>query len=125
MNVDVKVPEEVIRRYAYKAKKNVGEARILYSRLSEFIDRAYYEVCSPDFELDEAWHEFILHTKDYINYCEARFGRLIHHVPTSPVSCESEGDEVDDGRCSTGFSKLADVTVKCQSCSSDCRSAGD
>jgi hypothetical protein len=30
---------------------------------------------------DEAWHEFILHTKAYEAWCHAAFGKLLHHTP--------------------------------------------
>lgn len=31
---------------------------------------------------DELWHEFILHTKAYCEFCEKTFGKYIHHNPT-------------------------------------------
>lgn len=35
----------------------------------------------PSEIVDVAWHEFILHTADYMAYCEQVFGRYIHHRP--------------------------------------------
>lgn len=35
------------------------------------------------FIIDEMWHMFILHTKDYHDFCMQYFGRFIHHNPTS------------------------------------------
>lgn len=32
--------------------------------------------------IDEMWHNFILHTKYYYDYCMTKFNRLIHHFPT-------------------------------------------
>ena len=32
-------------------------------------------------EIDEMWHEFILFTRDYMDFCEQYFGEFIHHVP--------------------------------------------
>jgi hypothetical protein len=34
--------------------------------------------------IDELWHVFILHTKDYTDFCERYFGFYIHHSPGSP-----------------------------------------
>lgn len=34
--------------------------------------------------IDEMWHNFILHTKQYYNYCMQKFKKIIHHVPTPP-----------------------------------------
>ena len=40
-----------------------------------FIDR-------PLLIIDEMWHTFILHTRQYMNFCLSKFNRFIHHVPT-------------------------------------------
>ncbi|MFT6036401.1 MAG: hypothetical protein ACI9XJ_001983, partial [Marivirga sp.] len=32
--------------------------------------------------IDEMWHNFILHTKQYQRYCMDKFKRFIHHEPT-------------------------------------------
>lgn len=32
--------------------------------------------------IDEMWHNFILHTKQYYEFCMTKFKRIIHHVPT-------------------------------------------
>lgn len=38
-------------------------------------------VAMPSKVVDTAWHEFILHTKAYEQWCQAAFGRLLHHTP--------------------------------------------
>ena len=38
-------------------------------------------VAMPSRLADAAWHEFILHTKAYEAWCQAAFGRLMHHTP--------------------------------------------
>ncbi len=35
----------------------------------------------PTKMIDLGWHQFILHTQDYQNFCLEFFGRLIHHSP--------------------------------------------
>lgn len=37
--------------------------------------------------LDQMWHEFILHTQDYTQFCEAFFNQYLHH------KVESVGEE--------------------------------
>lgn len=32
--------------------------------------------------LDEMWHNFVLFTPEYIQYCDERFGGYVHHAPT-------------------------------------------
>ncbi len=38
----------------------------------------------PSKAVDEAWHEFILMTGDYMSFCEQAFGRYLHHSPHRP-----------------------------------------
>lgn len=37
--------------------------------------------CSPSVIVDNVWHEFILFTKTYTDFCQDRYGRMIHHNP--------------------------------------------
>lgn len=40
-------------------------------------------VAMPSKVVDTAWHEFILHTKGYENWCKAAFGGMLHHSPAA------------------------------------------
>lgn len=33
--------------------------------------------------VDHMWHNFILHTEAYTDFCEKYFGQVVHHVPTA------------------------------------------
>ncbi len=35
----------------------------------------------PSFDIDEVWHAHILHTQDYMEFCEQAFGYYLHHHP--------------------------------------------
>jgi len=39
---------------------------------------------TPSQRVDLAWHEFILCTRAYQEFCEVHFGRMIHHDPGGP-----------------------------------------
>ena len=41
---------------------------------------------SPSRRIDNVWHEVILCTRVYGSFCEAHFGRWIHHDPSEPSS---------------------------------------
>jgi hypothetical protein len=49
-------------------------------------------------EIDEMWHEFILFTEDYSDFCQRYFGRYIHHLPNvfdnMPMTKEEEEEEI-------------------------------
>ena len=53
------------------------------------------ERLTPSHKVDMAWHEFILFTKAYADFCTTHFGRFIHHYPS-----ENESDN------KIGFKKL-------------------
>jgi hypothetical protein len=36
---------------------------------------------TPSQTVDEVWHEFILCTRAYTDFCQAHFGRYVHHHP--------------------------------------------
>ncbi|WP_437736860.1 glycine-rich domain-containing protein [Sorangium sp. So ce1335] len=61
------------------------EAEALFRELARYLwlvesdrTRAY-----PMFSLrvDEAWHQFVLFTIEYADFCERFFGRFLHHAP--------------------------------------------
>jgi hypothetical protein len=35
----------------------------------------------PSLAVDTLWHEFILHTEDYQEFCRGAYGRILHHTP--------------------------------------------
>jgi uncharacterized membrane protein YgcG len=46
----------------------------------------------PSQAVDTAWHEFILLTKNYADFCEKAFGKFLHHTPHSAgAAAEREG----------------------------------
>lgn len=40
----------------------------------------------PSVVVDDMWHDLVLHTRDYAAFCQAAFGRFLHHVPESAMS---------------------------------------
>jgi hypothetical protein len=39
---------------------------------------------SPSREVDHGWHAFILHTREYADFCTRVAGQFIHHAPEDP-----------------------------------------
>ncbi|MDI3326604.1 hypothetical protein QKW35_19680 [Pontibacterium granulatum] len=57
--------------------------------------RDYFHVCNtagkrmvsmPSQAVDVAWHEFILFTKNYQQFCSKALGRFLHHTPAEAMS---------------------------------------
>jgi hypothetical protein len=57
-------------------RKSVLEQYVMY------LDRAFDgSVDSPALDVDALWHEHMLHSTSYVRFCQARYGRYIHHEP--------------------------------------------
>src|SRR5436309_3499254 len=56
--------------------------------------------------IDEMWHNFILFTKLYQEYCLSRFGFFIHHNPTPRRVKEAMNAEF---KSSTSLSKILEI----------------
>jgi len=42
-------------------------------------------VSMPSQVVDDLWHEFILHTREYEAFCKQAFGGLLHHTPAAVI----------------------------------------
>jgi len=49
-------------------------------------------VSMPSQVADDLWHEFILYTKSYQQFCQQAFGRFLHHTPAVVLSKGQQGD---------------------------------
>jgi hypothetical protein len=52
-----------------------------YASLSFLSDGGPSGMMSKD--IDEVWHQFILFTREYGNFCQESFGRFLHHSPNT------------------------------------------
>ncbi|AWF82979.1 hypothetical protein BTJ40_20335 [Microbulbifer sp. A4B17] len=72
----------VMEKYPHLSKKQLD---LVFDGL-----RDYFAICQtagrkmvamPSQVVDVAWHEFILSTQLYRNFCKKSFGRFLHHTP--------------------------------------------
>lgn len=54
-------------------------------------DRSF--VAMPSKLADAAWHEFILHTKAYHQWCHAAFGGMLHHSPAEVLGRSAQRND--------------------------------
>lgn len=56
--------------------------------------REYFQICNlagkrmvsmPSQVVDVAWHEFILFTREYHNFCNKALGKFLHHTPAEAM----------------------------------------
>ncbi len=76
--------EHIIERLAEEEQLPLEVVRRRFNAMLQFLDVAARSdsPVSPSKAIDTAWHAFLLHTADYADYCNARFGQFIHHQPS-------------------------------------------
>lgn len=50
-------------------------------------------VSMPSQVVDAAWHEFILHTAYYQQWCQSAFGRMLHHTPAEVLGRDARRND--------------------------------
>ena len=60
--------------------------------------KVYFKCCAqknefvamPSKVVDILWHEFILNTREYQQFCQQAFGKVLHHTPTEMLSSSKQ-----------------------------------
>lgn len=101
------IPERVILRYMKEFEVERPEAERHYEETVKYLLGCSEIVMPlvPSLVVDDAWHNFILFTKDYAPWCEAHLGAVVHHVPTVE---EEEGENADGSMYETTVEFLAE-----------------
>ena len=64
--------------------------------------REYFQLCResrkrlvamPSQVVDDAWHEFILFTRQYQQFCERGLGRFLHHTPAAAMRSPTDAQD--------------------------------
>lgn len=63
----------------------VDEAVAEFRKYLTFVALGWDRVGMTSPIIDEVWHAFILHTRDYATFCEEVFGFFVHHNPDSSI----------------------------------------
>ncbi|MFM9946516.1 MAG: hypothetical protein ACKV1O_01130 [Saprospiraceae bacterium] len=79
---------EIIVRYSKELGVSISTSKKHNKVLVEFLDLASKSEhsCYPDKTIDNAWHNFILFTKDYYAFCQRKYNKLIHHNPIDKIN---------------------------------------
>lgn len=118
----------------YLRQRLAGNERIPSERIDEVLlemkrflflsSRGSKPLAMMSDSVDEAWHQFILFTCNYTNFCTEAFGKYIHHRPTTSFTpAELKAPERFIGAYERVFGILSDLW---QPVSGDCSaSTGD
>lgn len=74
------VEERLTRKVGLPADQARG-AVVEMKRYLALVGLGYRGLGMASRAVDEAWHAFLLFTKDYDAFCRSAFGEFIHHVP--------------------------------------------
>src|SRR5258708_1235326 len=91
-----------------KIERENNGFEMAYSRIHSAIDKdelideykKFLEIrnidknCSPSDLIDELWHQHILDTQSYINYCLKKFNRVIHHNPNDSKDQDKRNERI-------------------------------
>lgn len=86
--------QAVVKKLAEHFSCSITTSTTIFSDLKRFLWMITSEMCKeseliPTPVIDEAWHVFILFTKDYEDFCQRYFGSFIHHFPhTEDEDCD-------------------------------------
>jgi hypothetical protein len=77
----LELPPPVWRSCAWKPRELIEEGLRQWVRCCAAALRDGEVIGMPSHAVDEAWHGFILCTARYAAFCEAAYGRFLHHHP--------------------------------------------
>ncbi len=61
------------------------------------------DTMAPSETVDPGWHTFMLHSKEYAEWCQANFGYFLHHAPNSKTRTQGLMVNVVDKIREAGF----------------------
>jgi len=76
--------KNLLLRIMRKCEVSESQAEELFTDLKRFLFVCGQQGRSsfvPTRSIDKAWHEFLMYTKDYDEFCAKYFGRKVHHNP--------------------------------------------
>ena len=93
-----KMPKPIVDRFREKYTKLSSEDATLVSKaLME-----YFYLCNmangkmvsmPSRVADDLWHEFLLFSSVYENFCKKAFGRFLHHIPDEAMPSKNSNSD--------------------------------
>jgi hypothetical protein len=89
-NLDLEYLEKRLTdRHAWSSKE-AKEAVRRYKNFLLLLLKYPDQILAPASDIDEAWHNHILFTREYIRDCQAIFGDYLHHAPSQNADPEEK-----------------------------------
>ncbi len=82
---EYEIPDYIKQRFWKDHAQNLTKKEVdkVFDSFKDFVFLASFKpVYLSSYIIDEAWHTFILFTKDYHQFCNAVVGKYFHHHPS-------------------------------------------
>ena len=86
------IPVKIQKYFSFKSGLSPNEVAPIFKQLESFLKSTANRRSVPSQQIDDAWHAFILHTKEYEAYCLQVIGKYVHHVPDDLDSTVGSND---------------------------------
>lgn len=73
--------EKLLKDGKFASEAEYGEAFGEFKRFMALIGLYGRRVAMTSKPVDEVWHQFILFTREYSDFCDMMLGKYVHHVP--------------------------------------------
>jgi uncharacterized membrane protein YgcG len=92
------LPDELAERYPSIVKRIARERFVRKGTAARWLHETlkFLDLCAtsdvilvPSKRVDHAWHVFILHTREYDDWCRQRYGEYVHHTPTDETDLDA------------------------------------
>jgi hypothetical protein len=81
------------RRQGLERKDTALAARALRKFFLAYLTGRQRFVAMPSQAVDDLWHEFILYTREYQEFCGKAFGSFLHHSPAAVLGKNKQTNE--------------------------------
>lgn len=111
----LELPEAVFKTCPWQPRDLVETGLRQWLRCCGAAIRDNQVIGMPSHAVDEAWHGLILCTMRYQRFCDAAYGRFLHHFPDGEGSRGAAADSMADqlGRTVVAWSMVARPGEKC------------
>ncbi len=78
---------ELVLRFKRKIELDDVEAEQLFADTKRYLYLCTVadKPLAPPAVIDKGWHEFLMYTKDYQDFCIKHLGKFVHHTPNSTL----------------------------------------
>ncbi|WP_280271965.1 hypothetical protein [Nocardia wallacei] len=112
---ELRLPEAVFKTCPWQPRELVETGLRQWLRCCGAAMRDDQVIGMPSHAVDEAWHGLILCTARYARFCEAAYGRFLHHFPEGDGFGGGSGDSMEThlGRTVVAWSMVAEPGERC------------